>query len=69
MGDKEAIGVLMDLMKKHKLSKKEKEAVLSAIGILSWSKLGKIRLENIARARKAEREDAFKDRPRFRDGD
>lgn len=56
MEDKEAIEILTELLKRNSLSEKEREAVLTAIGILSWSKLGQGRIKNIARAQKAKRE-------------
>jgi hypothetical protein len=56
MEDKVAIEILTKLLEKGNLSAEEKEAVLTAIGALGWTKLGKARIQNIARARKAEKE-------------
>jgi hypothetical protein len=56
MEDKEAIEILTQLLEKGNLSTGEKEAVLTAIGALGWTKLGKARSQNIARARRAEKE-------------
>jgi len=56
MEDKEAIEILTKMLEKGNLSAEEKEAVLAAIGALSWTELGKARIQNIARARKAEKE-------------
>ncbi len=53
---KKAVVILMDLLKKRTLSKKEKEAVLTAIGVLDWASLGKNRLKGIIKARQAKRE-------------
>jgi len=56
MEDKEAIDILTRLLEKGTLSDEEREAVLIAIGALGWTKLGKSRIQNIARARHAEKE-------------
>jgi len=47
-----AIAVLKNLLEKHPLSAEEKEAVMTAIGMLSWGSLGKSRIK----AQKARRE-------------
>jgi hypothetical protein len=60
MEDKEAIEILTRLLEKYSLAGEEKEAVLTAIGALGWTKLGKGRMENIIRARKAEKEEDLK---------
>ena len=52
MEPKEAIDILQKLLKKDALSDAEKEAVTTAIGVLSWSALGKSNLK----ARKAKRD-------------
>jgi len=56
MKDKEAISILMKLAERLDLSKGEKEALSSAIGILSWSTLtqGKIRSLRVKRDREQE---------------
>ena len=48
----EAVVVLKNLLGKHPLDAKEKEAVMTAIGVLSWGALSKSRI----RAQKAKRE-------------
>jgi hypothetical protein len=55
MEDKEAIEILTRLLEKDILNSEEKEAVLTAIGILSWSKLGESRLDKIIKDHKAKR--------------
>lgn len=60
MEDKEAIEILIRLMKKDLLSSKEKEAVRTAIGILSWSKLGQGRIRSIIKSQKTKRENDLK---------
>ena len=45
MDDKQAIAVLTALLKKPFLTDEEKEAVLTAVGILSWSKLSESRIK------------------------
>jgi len=49
---KKAIDVLMKLLNKNQISSEEKEAILTAIGILDWAHFGKKRMMNIAKARK-----------------
>lgn len=65
MEDKEAINILIHMIEKYSLSGKEKESVLTAIGILSWSKLGEGRIKSIIKAQKAKREKNFKSRISF----
>jgi hypothetical protein len=52
MGYKEAIEILKDLLKKHPLDEKEKEAVMTALGVLSWGGLYESKLKD----RKARRD-------------
>jgi hypothetical protein len=47
-----AITVLKSLLDKHSLDAEEKEAVMTAIGVLSWGSLSKSKI----RARKAKRD-------------
>jgi hypothetical protein len=54
MDHKKAIDVLLNLQKKRSLTEEEKEAVSSAIGILSWTSLAKNRLK--ARKEKLEKD-------------
>ncbi|TAK94800.1 hypothetical protein EPO05_05865 [Patescibacteria group bacterium] len=56
MEDKEAIKILIRLMKKASLSVEEKEALSAAIGILSWSALGQARIKNMGKTHRAKRE-------------
>ena len=44
--------ILKSLLEKHQLSAEEKEAVMTAIGVLSWGSLSKSRIKNL----KAKRE-------------
>jgi hypothetical protein len=48
---KPAIEVLKSLLEKHPLSPAEKEAVLTAIGVLSWSALARSRLKGLKERR------------------
>jgi hypothetical protein len=45
MDDKKSVEVLIGLLKKYSLTSEEKEAVESAIGILSWTSLAQTRLK------------------------
>jgi len=47
-----AIAILKSLLDKHPLDAAEKEAVMTAIGLLSWASLSK----SITKARKAKRD-------------
>ena len=49
-----AIVILKSLLDKHPLNHKEKEAVMTAIGVLSWGSLAKSKIK----ALKAKREKA-----------
>jgi len=52
MEDKKAADILIKLLKKYSLNAEEKEAVSSAIGVLSWTSLS----QNRIKALKAKRE-------------
>jgi hypothetical protein len=52
MEHEKAIAVLKDLLEKQTLTAEQKEAVMTAIGMLSWGMLTKSRLE----ARKVKRD-------------
>ncbi len=52
MDDKEAAEVLTGLVKAHPLSGEEKEAVLAAIGVLSWTKFAESRIKTSGMRRK-----------------
>jgi hypothetical protein len=45
MDHQKAVDVLKSLLEKHPLDAEEKEAVLAAIGLLSWAALGKSRMK------------------------
>jgi hypothetical protein len=47
MEDKKAIAILMNLLKKKSLDNEEKEAISSAIGLLSWTSLSQTRIKNL----------------------
>jgi hypothetical protein len=47
MEDKVAINKLKGLLEKYPLDEEEKEAVLTAIGILAWTKLTEGRMKNL----------------------
>jgi hypothetical protein len=52
MDHKEAMKILQELVKKGTLTETEREAVTTAIGILSWTSLSK----GVAKARKEKRD-------------
>ncbi|MBN2076490.1 MAG: hypothetical protein JW762_13155 [Dehalococcoidales bacterium] len=52
MDQKEAMNILQELVKKSILTDSEKEAVTTAIGILSWTTLSK----GVVKARKEKRD-------------
>lgn len=52
---REAITILIKMLDKYSLDAKEKEAVLTALGVLDWAALGKNRVRGILKARKAKR--------------
>lgn len=56
MEDKKAVTILIKLLDKRLLNAEEKEAVSSAIGILSWTSLSKSRIKAI----KAKRDKSVK---------
>lgn len=51
MEDKVAIEVLKRLLDKYRLEEDERQAVLSAIGILAWSKLIEGRVNSMKKER------------------
>ncbi len=53
---KEAIDVLLKMIKERQLSAKEKEAVLTAIGTLDAGSLAKSRMKSFIAVKKARRE-------------
>ncbi len=46
MEHERAIAVLQELLETQQFTAEQKEAVMTAIGMLSWGKLAKSRLEN-----------------------
>lgn len=56
MEDKKAINILIGLQEKYSLTAEEKEAVLTAIGVLSWTSLGESRMKRIIKSYKAKRD-------------
>ena len=52
MEHKEAMNILQELVKKGNLTDSEREAVITAIGVLSWTTLSK----GVVKARKAKRD-------------
>ncbi len=56
MDYKQAIAVLTKMLEERSLDAEEKEAILTAIGILDWASLGKTRLKNLAERRKERRD-------------
>ena len=57
---KEAQNILIKLLDKHRLDKEEKEAILTAIGILDMASLAKKNWKNRIKTIKAKREKAAK---------
>lgn len=53
---KHAISVLTKMLDERVLDGEEKEAVLTAIGVLDWASLGKNRLKSIAERRREKRD-------------
>lgn len=47
MEHKEAIKILVSILDKHALIPEEKEAVLTAVGVLSWSSLAESRIKKL----------------------
>ena len=56
MDYKQAISVLTRMLEERSLDGEEKEAVLTAIGVLDWASLGKNRMTSVAEKRKAKRD-------------
>ena len=56
MDYKQAISVLRKMLAERSLDGEEKEALLTAIGILDWASLGTSRMKSIAEKRKAKRD-------------
>ncbi len=53
---KQAIFVLTRMLDERSLDAEEKEAVVTAIGVLDWASLGKSRMKSIIEKRKAKRD-------------
>jgi len=56
MEDKKAAEILIKMIDSRALEGEEKEAVLAAVGVLSWTSLAKNRIDSLAKNRKAKRE-------------
>ena len=56
MEDKQAIKILMELVKKYPLTVEEKEAVSNAVGILSWTALSESRIKGLKAKRDKDKE-------------
>ncbi len=56
MDYKKAVAVLMKMSARHSLDAEEKEAVLTAVGVLDWVSFGKKRVIGMMKARKENRE-------------
>lgn len=52
MKDKEASLILLSLLEKYSLTKREKEAVLTAIGVLGWTSLVEGKINSLKEKRK-----------------
>ena len=50
---KKAVNILISLLDRHSLDDEEKEAVLTAIGVLGWVSLSKSRMKALIKAKKA----------------
>jgi len=50
---KKAVAILISLLDRHSLEDEEKEAVLTAIGVLGWASLAKSRIKALIKTRKA----------------
>ncbi|MDD5190198.1 MAG: hypothetical protein PHE50_04050 [Dehalococcoidales bacterium] len=48
---KKAIEVLQKILENHTLTTEEKEAIIAAIGMLSWGSLAQSRLKNLKNKR------------------
>ena len=55
MEDKKAVTILLKLLNKQTLNKEEKEAVLTAIGILGWTSLAEGKIKELGKTQKAKR--------------
>ena len=56
MEHQKAIEVLTKVLNKHPLTDEEKEAVMTAIGLLSWGSLAKSRIKNLKAKREKSKE-------------
>lgn len=53
---KKAVAILISLLDRHSLDAEEKEAVLTAIGVLGWVSPSKSRIKALIKSRKAKLE-------------
>ena len=56
MEHKTAATILISLLDKQSLDAQEKEAVMTAIGVLSWTSLSKSKIESLKAMREAKRD-------------
>jgi hypothetical protein len=59
MHDKQALNVLLALRDKKCLTAEEREAISTAIGILSWTSLSEGRIKRMKKSREAKRETVY----------
>jgi len=52
MTHQKALEILIKLIEKNKFKGEEKEAILTAIGVLSWTKLAESKIKRIVEKRK-----------------
>lgn len=61
MEHKQAVGILISMLDKRELSAGEKEALMTAVGVLAWTKLSKSKVEAIKAKRNREEGGETKD--------
>ncbi len=57
---KKAVAILMKLLEKHPLNEEEREAVLTAVGMLDWASIAKNRMKDKIKSWKEKREKDIK---------
>ena len=60
MDDKKAVIILKRMLDKYSLKDEEKEAILTAVGILSWTSLSQDKIKALGKAQKAKRDKSVK---------
>ena len=61
MTDKKAIEVLKKMLNKKSLTPMEREAVLTAIGVLGWTLIAENRIKKLGKARREKLERGMRD--------